>query len=320
MPATTRCAGTRLAEAATATIDAMMSGNLPDPIQLATDFGPLVEERRLLFWGANRDEQDFLQHLEIDGAIPKLSGGDGWAFTVANGVGNKIDSYLERRAHYESTATRGVTNGTLRIELTNTAPADGLSQYIIGGGRVGLPQGTSRLYLSVYSALALDSITVNGEHVGVDAGVEQGWNVYSLFVDIASGETVGWRRTSRRPSGIRTRWSPGCSRWRARWKSWPTDFAGDRVQATVGADSSVTDVEGDGPLMRLVLPPYLTLMSRDVGSRALRRVAAGNQWLPAAPDAGQLAAGVSRPERLRNHWRLEGPPGGVARPRAGTSP
>ena len=179
-----------LAEAATATIDAMMSGNLPDPIQLATDFGPLVEERRLLFWGANRDEQDFLQHLEIDGAIPKLSGGDGWAFTVANGVGNKIDSYLERRAHYESTATRGVTNGTLRIELTNTAPADGLSQYIIGGGRVGLPQGTSRLYLSVYSALALDSITVNGEHVGVDAGVEQGWNVYSLFVDIASGETV----------------------------------------------------------------------------------------------------------------------------------
>ncbi len=180
-----------LAEAATAAFEAMMAGDLPDPIQLATDFGPLVEERRLLFWSAHRDEQDLLRDLGIDGAIPELSGGDGWAFTVANGVGNKIDSYLERRAHYESTDIRGVTKGTLQIELTNTAPREGLARSIIGGGgRLGLPRGTSRLYLSAYSALDLESMTVNGERVGVDAGVEQGWNVYSLVVDIASGETV----------------------------------------------------------------------------------------------------------------------------------
>jgi Protein of unknown function (DUF4012) len=66
-----------LAEAATATFEAVLSSDLPDPIQLATDFGPLVEQRRLLLWSAHQDEQDLLQHLEIDGAIPELRGGDG---------------------------------------------------------------------------------------------------------------------------------------------------------------------------------------------------------------------------------------------------
>jgi hypothetical protein len=180
-----------LAEAASVTFEASMSGNLPDPIQLATDLGPLVEQRRLLFWSAHDDEQDLLQVLGIDGAIPDLRGGDGWAFTVANGVGNKIDSYLVRRARYVSTEVDGITIGTLHIELGNTAPAEGLSRHIIGGGgRFGLPQGSSRLYLSVYSALGLDSMTVNGERVDVDAGVERGWNVYSSIVDIASGETA----------------------------------------------------------------------------------------------------------------------------------
>ena len=122
--------------------------------------------------------------------MPQLDGTDGWAFTVSNAVGNKIDSYLERRASYKSTDDEGTTRGSLRIELTNTAPAEGLPDYIIGGGPLGLPPGTSRLYLSVYSALGLDNMTVDGEPVSVDAGVEQGWNVYSRFVEIPAGETV----------------------------------------------------------------------------------------------------------------------------------
>jgi hypothetical protein len=179
-----------LAEAASVTFEAMLAGGLPDPIQLALDLGPLVEQRRLLFWSNHDVEQQLLARLGIDGAIPPLDGSDGWAFTVSNAVGNKIDSYLERRAHYESVDEDGVTKATLRIELTNTAPTDGLPRYIIGGGRLGLPQGTMRLYLSVYSALGLDRFVVDGERIGVDAGVEQGWNVYSSFVEIPSGETL----------------------------------------------------------------------------------------------------------------------------------
>ena len=142
------------------------------------------------FGAPTKPKQDLLQQLEIDGAIPQLNGSDGWAFTVANRLGNKLDHYLERHAQYEATNTLGVTDGTLRIELTNTAPTEWLPQSILGGGRFGLPPGTSRLYLSIYSALGLEALTVNGERVEVGAGVEQGWNVYSLFVDIASSETV----------------------------------------------------------------------------------------------------------------------------------
>lgn len=50
-----------------------MRGGLPDPIALAADLGPLVEERRLMFWSARSGEQDLLERLEIDGAIPELN-------------------------------------------------------------------------------------------------------------------------------------------------------------------------------------------------------------------------------------------------------
>ena len=58
-----------LADAASATFDAMMAGGLPDPIRLAGDLGPLVEDRRMLFWSSHRDEQELLGNLEIDGAF-----------------------------------------------------------------------------------------------------------------------------------------------------------------------------------------------------------------------------------------------------------
>ena len=141
-----------LAEAAVGTFDAILANGLPDPMSLSQAFGPLVSDRRLMFWSAHGDEQALLSRLGLDGAIPALDGADGWAVTVTNGAGNKIDSFLERRARYEaSTDQTGDTTGTLRIELTNTAPSEGLPPYIIGGP-LQLPDGTSRLYVSVYSA------------------------------------------------------------------------------------------------------------------------------------------------------------------------
>ena len=52
------------------------------------------------------------------------------------------------------------------------------------------PEGTSTLYVSLYSALELQDVTVDGQTTGVEAGTERGWNVYSFFVDIPSGATV----------------------------------------------------------------------------------------------------------------------------------
>jgi len=111
--------------------------------------------------------------------------------TVSNGGGNKIDSFLERHAEFDASTDpdTGETTATLRFEVTNTAPDDGLPTYVIGN-RVGAPPGTSRLYVSFYSPLALTDVTVDGERTGLAVGREAGWNVYSRFVDIPAGSTV----------------------------------------------------------------------------------------------------------------------------------
>jgi hypothetical protein len=182
-----------LAEAAQLTFDSLLNGTLPDPTTLARDLAPLVGERRLLMWTANPEEQALLERVHMAGRIPPLDGADGWSVTVSNGGGNKIDSFLERRASYEPTTdpATGETTATLRVELTNTAPAEGYPPYVIGN-QIGAPPGTSRLYVSFYSALGLESATLDGAVTGFATGSEADWNVYSRFVDIPPGGTVSF--------------------------------------------------------------------------------------------------------------------------------
>jgi hypothetical protein len=180
-----------LAEAARLTFEALLSGELPAPVTLGEDLGPLVSERRLLMWSTHADEQALFERLRMAGRIPPLDGADGWAVTVSNAGGNKIDSFLERRAEYDASTDpdTGETSATLRVELTNTAPHDGLPDYVIGN-RVGAPRGTSRLFVSFYSPLVLTDVRLDGARTGLTIGREAGWNVYSRLVDIPSGSTV----------------------------------------------------------------------------------------------------------------------------------
>jgi hypothetical protein len=180
-----------LAEAAAQAFEGLIGGSLPDPIALARDLGPLTGDRRLLVWSAHPEEQEMIETVHIAGAIPPLDGADGWAFTVSNAGGNKIDTFLDRRAGYTSTtdAATGATTGTVRIELDNAAPAAGFPRYVIGN-RIGQPDGTSTLWVTVYSPLGLDRLTVDGAEVGAEAGTEDGWNAYRVRVDIPPGETA----------------------------------------------------------------------------------------------------------------------------------
>jgi hypothetical protein len=180
-----------LEEAARLATDALLTGSLPEPTQLARDLGPLAADRRLLVWAADAEQQDLLQRVGLLGEIPSLNGGDGWSVAITNGSASKIDVFLERSASYSSSTDgeTGITTGSLRVELTNTAPASGLPRYVIGN-EVGLPLGTSRLYVSAYSALGLTGALVNGQPSTPQAEQEAGWNVYSQFVDIPPGGTV----------------------------------------------------------------------------------------------------------------------------------
>ena len=180
-----------LAEAASQAFKGLISGALPEPIELARDLAPLTSDRRLLVWSAHPEEQELLETVGIAGDMPALDGADGWSFSVSNTGGNKIDAFLQRKAGYDATTdpATGVTTGTMRIELTNTAPAEGLPKYVIGN-RIGKPDGTSSLLVTLYSPLGLDQVTVDGAVVGVTPGTEDGWNVYRFSIDIPSGATA----------------------------------------------------------------------------------------------------------------------------------
>jgi hypothetical protein len=185
-----------LAEAAELTFGAALAGSLPSPPDLARDLGPLAADRRLLIWSPDEAEQQLFRDVNMAGEIPAHDGADGWSVAVTNGGGNKIDAFLERAASYESQRdpATGETTGTLRFTVTNTAPAEGLPNYVIGN-LVGLPKGTNRMYVSFYSPLALTGARIDGEPAELEVGRETGWNVYSTFVDVPPGGTKAFELT-----------------------------------------------------------------------------------------------------------------------------
>ena len=119
-----------LEEAAQKTFAALLAGALPDPAALGRDLGtagrrapPARVDGRACRAGPVATGRAARRH-------PGPRRRDGWSLTVDNAGANKIDTYLQREATYNSTTDEatGITNGTLRVELTNTAPASGLAR------------------------------------------------------------------------------------------------------------------------------------------------------------------------------------------------
>ena len=124
----------------------------------------------------------------MSGSLPELSGGDGVAVVVNNAAANKIDVYLERDLRYRATVdpTTGQTTGTLEVTLTNTAPAEGLPQVVLGNA-VGQPPGTNQALVSVYTALPVLSASLDGSPLPIEPGREEGWITSRAPVTIPSG-------------------------------------------------------------------------------------------------------------------------------------
>ncbi|MDQ3738403.1 MAG: DUF4012 domain-containing protein [Actinomycetota bacterium] len=180
-----------LDEAAELTLDRLLTGRLPEPTTLARDLGPLAADRRLLIWTNSEEEQELFDRTGLLGEIPILDGADGYSVAVTNSSGNKIETFLQRDIEYSSTTDPETarTNATLDVELTNTAPASGLPDYVIGNV-IGLPRGTSRLFVEFFSPLSLDAVTIDGEPSSLQPGSYKSWNVYSGFLTIGPGQSV----------------------------------------------------------------------------------------------------------------------------------
>jgi len=170
----------------TEVIARLITGSLPEPVELADALAPLVSERRLLVWTDQAEEQDVLGRIGLLGALPELSESGGFSVAVTNAGASKIDVYLDRQV--DVAVVEGADGPELEatVTLTNNAPASGLPRYVIGNS-VGLPEGSSRLIVAFYGPAGLTTAVRDGEPVSLSSEQESGWFRYGSFVDLAPG-------------------------------------------------------------------------------------------------------------------------------------
>lgn len=181
-----------LEDAARTTFERLLSGSLPGPADLGRALSPLAHEGRLLMWTRDEAEQEMLRRSSLLGEFPDFDGGDGFGVAVTNGGGSKIDAYLQRSVTYSRSLDElsGVTSADLEVRLTNTAPSSGMPDYVIGNN-IGLPKGSSRLLVCVFTPLTLDrSVTEGDDDSPWERYQEFGLNEYCRGITIGSGETV----------------------------------------------------------------------------------------------------------------------------------
>lgn len=184
---------TIFAEAIEGTVDGLTSGALPGPGALTSALGEAADEGRILMWSSVPEEEAFIGNVGIAGALPPNEGQDFLFVGVANLAPNKLDVYLERTVGYSATwdPVTGAVDGEAVVILTNAAP-NGLPPVVEGNG-LGLPPGTARLNVSLYSPLLATSFEVDGEPSAVEPQREGGWRTWSRVVEIPRGESVELR-------------------------------------------------------------------------------------------------------------------------------
>lgn len=173
-----------------AVVDTLLSQRLPPPHELLDALGPMVDQGRITGWMARPDEQAVLAQVGLAGTLADPGDDDGLAIVFNNAAGNKIDYFLAADATYrvEADARTGHATATLTLTMTNNAPAEGEPGYVIGSP-IGLPPGTNRTWVSLFTQLPVTSIRLDGGPIESEPSAEAGYFVTSAFVTLPPGAT-----------------------------------------------------------------------------------------------------------------------------------
>jgi hypothetical protein len=175
-----------LEQVARGTVERLLMGAPPDPLDLAKAMAPMVEQRRVYAWSANEREQSVVTAANADGELLDewAPGSDGLSVAVVNASGNKIESFLERNYQYDvELHADGTVQGTLMLRFANESPEVGYPGIVISNS-VGLPDGWSRIYVTVFSAMQLCGADLGGEPALLQQYEENGVRTYSTFLDL----------------------------------------------------------------------------------------------------------------------------------------
>src|SRR5262249_27711002 len=140
---------------------------------------------------AHPPEQRVMREIHLDGGVPDPTA-DALFATVQNAVATKLDLYMSRSLSYQLTvepidADHANVRGTASLSIGNDAPA-ALPAFVATREAGDFRVGELRSFVSIYSPLALDHVSVDGTPTALTAGREFGRWVYSSFVSVARGD------------------------------------------------------------------------------------------------------------------------------------
>ena len=196
-------------------------------------------ERRLLLFSARPAEQSDLAQTEIAGQLGDDSGAPTVGVFRNDATGGKLGYYATGSARLTSDSCRDPARAmNLRVSMQSTAPASGLSPYVLGLAKAGPYVLRTNVVLTGPVGGRLDDIEVGGKVVPVARGVQDGHPAAMVTVDLPPGAstevtaTVGLRAVPATAVTPRACCSPpGCTPGRPR-SSRSTPAAADSGRAT----------------------------------------------------------------------------------------
>jgi UDP-N-acetylmuramyl pentapeptide phosphotransferase/UDP-N-acetylglucosamine-1-phosphate transferase len=164
--------------------------DLGDPLRLANTLGPAAQQRHLLVWLAHPREQRIMRDLRVDGGVPDPTG-DALFATVQNAAGTKLDLYMSRQLSYNLTVEpvdthRANIRGKVSFSISNEAPRD-LPAFVATPAAAHYQIGELHSFVSIYSALDLADVSIDGAPGALERNREFGRWVYSTFVSAKRG-------------------------------------------------------------------------------------------------------------------------------------
>ena len=160
-----------------------------------------INQHRILFYSAKRDEEKILEQSEISGSISEKLDNQ-YRLIIQNTSGNKMDYYLKRSVKLEAITCGKNPTTTITFALTNTAaPTPKLPAYVAGRLDLNKPQGLSNSYgtraivmapVGAHVISAMDLITKAKFGFLVK---ERGHKGVAVQVDLAAGETHSYSLT-----------------------------------------------------------------------------------------------------------------------------
>lgn len=202
----------RLLSASKQTFEALTTRDLPSPKEIVEVLGPVVRGGHLLFSTKDKGPEDFLKRIGLTGGFIETAGREFLDVRTSNSSGNKIDAYLQREIDYQGSYDQqtGKVDAALTISLRNDAPASGLPDYVIANS-FGLPAGTNRMLVSVFTSGEVDRATIDGSPLALQREDEYGGRVYSALVAVppTSVSTIELHMSGSLPAGSPFRFAMG---------------------------------------------------------------------------------------------------------------